>query len=82
MELFRGMSNTEIVDTFMAFGGTEVAPMSVTAQLWVALKYSQSGIISTLLWIRSDSFMDRGVDFQWLSAFPHFGNLCIRRWCT
>ena len=47
--------------------------MSSTAELWVALKYSQgpAGSISTLLWIRTENFMDRGVDLEWLSAFPH-----------
>ena len=67
------MSNREIFDTFMKKGGTELAPMSTTAELWVALQYSQgpSGTISTLLWLRTENFMDRGVDLEWLSAFPH-----------
>jgi len=73
VDLFRGMSNREIFDTFMTKGGTELAPMSTTAELWVALKYSQgpSGTINTLLWLRTENFMDRGVDLEWLSAFPH-----------
>ena len=73
LELFRGMSNKEIFDTFMVEGGTELAPMSSTAELSVALQYSQGpvGSISTLLWIRTENFMDRGVDLEWLSAFPH-----------
>jgi len=73
VELFRGMSNREIFDTFMTKGGTELALMSTTTELWVALKYSQgpSGTISTLLWLRTENFMDRGVDLEWLSAFPH-----------
>ena len=72
VELFCGMSNREIFDTFMKKGGTELALMSTTAELWVALKYSQgpSGTISTLLWLRTENFMDRGVDLEWLSAFP------------
>ena len=71
--LYRGMSNREIFDTFMEMGGTELAPMSTTADLSIALHYSQgpSGTISTLLWIRTESFMDRGVDLEFLSAFPH-----------
>ena len=69
----RGRSNREIFDTFMAQGGTELAPMSTTRELWVALQYAQrtAGRISTLLWLRTDGFMDRGVDLEWLSAFPH-----------
>ncbi len=42
-----------------------------TAKLWVALKYSQEGDSSVLLWLRTQNFMDRGVDLTWISAFPH-----------
>ena len=35
VDLFRGMSNREIFDTFMEKGGTELAPMSSTAELEV-----------------------------------------------
>jgi len=67
------MSNREIFDTFMEEGGTELAPMSCSAELPVALHYSQGpeGTINTLLWIHTEDFMDRGVDLEWLSAFPH-----------
>ena len=67
------MSNREIFDTFMVEWGTEWAPMSTTADLKVALHYSQgpAGTISTLLWLRTDGFMSRGVDLSWISAFPH-----------
>ena len=46
--------------------------MSTTAELDIALKYSQgkSGH-AVLLWLHSKNFMDRGVDLKWLSAFPH-----------
>jgi hypothetical protein len=86
LELFRGMSNKELFDTFMVEGGSELAPMSSTAELWVALKYSQGPArsISTLLWIRTENVMDRGVDLEWLSAFPHekeflYPTLCFLR---
>ena len=71
------MSNKEIFDTFMEKGGTELAPMSTTAELWVSLQYAlgqcgrQAGNINTLLWLRTENFMDRGVDLEWLSALPH-----------
>ena len=42
-----------------------------TAELWVALKYSQGGDSSVLLWLRTQNFMDRDVDLTWISAFPH-----------
>ena len=70
--LYRGMSNRQIFDTFMEAGGTELAPMSTTAELNIALDYSHgpSGTINTLLWLRTENFMDRGVDLEWVSAFP------------
>jgi hypothetical protein len=72
VELFRGMSNRMIFDSFMVNGGTELAPMSAHPELWVELQYAHhSGCINTLLWIRTESFMDRGVQLDWLSAFPH-----------
>ncbi len=46
-------------------------PFVQTAKLWVALKYSQEGNSSVLLWLRTQNFMDRGVDLTWISAFPH-----------
>ena len=69
--LFRGMSNRKVFETFMQDGGTELAPMSTTSELWVALKYSQGGETATILWLRSSNFMDRGVDLSWISAYPH-----------
>ena len=69
--LFRGMSNRKVFETFMQDGGTELAPMSTTSELWVALKYSQGGETATILWLRSSNFMDRGVDLAWISAYPH-----------
>ena len=65
------MSNREIFDEFMVVGGTELSPMSCTADLAIALKYSQgpSGTINTLLWVRTENFMDRGVDLQWRVFF-------------
>ena len=57
----------------MEEGATELAPMSCTADLSVPLRYSQgpAGSMSVLFWIHSQNFMDRGVDLEWLSAFPH-----------
>jgi hypothetical protein len=64
---------TEIFDECMVIGETELSPMSCTADLAIALNYSQgpAGTINTLLWIRTENLMDRGVDLQWISAFRH-----------
>ena len=42
-----------------------------TAELGIALKYSQGGDSSVLLWLRTQNFLDRGVDLTWISVFPH-----------
>ena len=53
----------------MTQGGTELAPMSTTSSLSVAMRYSASKD-SVLLRILTDSFISRGPDISFLSAFP------------
>ena len=67
--LWRGMRNLEAADHFMQAGGTELAFMSTTADLEVAVRYSLSRN-SLLFKIVSPGFMTTGADVQWLSAFP------------
>ena len=69
MQLWRGMRNREIADCFMQQGGTELAFMSTTSDLSVAVRYciSQQSLIFKIV---STSFMTMGADVQWLSAFP------------
>jgi hypothetical protein len=69
--LYRGLGNRQLFDKFMEDGGTEMAPMSTTADLSIALKYSQGGDVAILLWLRSANFMDRGVSIKEFSAFRH-----------
>ena len=54
------------------FRGTEFAPMSTTTSLEVALKYSVPGAShsSILMQINTRTFLDRGADLSYLSAFP------------
>ena len=52
----------------MTQGGTELAPMSTTSDLSVAMRYSASST-SVLLRLITESFMQRGPDIC-LSAFP------------
>ena len=67
--LWRGMANISVSDEFMSTGGTEVAPMSTTSSLEVAVQYGLSQ--STLLFrLTTTSFMDRGASLEFLSAFP------------
>ena len=67
--LWRGMRNLEVADEFMKHGGTELAFMSTTKELGVAVRYCLSKQ-SLLFKIVSDGFMTMGADVQWLSVFP------------
>jgi hypothetical protein len=69
MDLWRGMRNVGASKEFAATGGSELAPMSTTSDPAVAVQYGQSE--KTLLFkITSKSFMSRGADITFLSAFP------------
>jgi len=67
--LFRGMRNVMLPADFLRDGGVEIAPMSTTTDIAVAMKYSLSAA-SVLLRIETSNFMKRGVSVRWLSAFP------------
>lgn len=54
---------------FLAQGGTELAPMSTTSDLKIAMTYSASPN-AVLLRLRTKNFMTRGADISFLSAFP------------
>ena len=69
INLWRGLKNVQIRDVFMMDGGTELAPMSTTTDVKVAIQYSMSDncILFKLL---TKSSMERGADLAFLSAFP------------
>ena len=71
VRLWRGMRNLDLGDRFMddRTGGTEVAPMSTTTDMSVAVRYGLSAG-SLLFLLKVDNFMQYGADLQWLSAFP------------
>ena len=69
LDMWRGMKDLDTSDEFDRRGGTELAPMSTTTQLKVALEYSESSQ-SLLFKLKTDSFMGRGSSIQFLSAFP------------
>jgi len=69
VELYRGMKDVTAPADFMARGGTELAPMSTTSDLAVAMRYSAS-VKAVLLRLITDSFIERGPDISFLSAFP------------
>jgi hypothetical protein len=67
--VWRGMRNVLVSEDFMLEGGTELAFMSTTADLSVAVRYSLSRH-SLLFKLVAPNFMSLGADLQWLSAFP------------
>lgn len=69
LDLWRGMKNLAATHAFKKDGGTELAPMSTTTDLAIAVKYAASPA-SLLLKIKTKSFMQRGADLTYLSAFP------------
>ena len=67
--LYRGMKDVTVPDEFLENGGTELAPMSTTTDLAVAMSYSAS-TTCVLMRVHTTSFMERGADLSYLSAFP------------
>ncbi len=67
--LWRGMRSLRVTEAFMRDGGTELAFMSTTTDLSVAVRYSLSRN-SLLFKIVPQNFMSNGAELQWLSAFP------------
>ena len=63
------MKDVTVPEEFFKTGGTELAPMSTTSDLKVAMQYSKSSQ-SVLLRLRTEDFMTRGADISFLSAFP------------
>ena len=71
VNLYRGMANVEAKAEFLRKGGTEVAPMSTTSDLNVAVQYALRGSqIGILLRLKTTSAMQRGADIRFLSAYP------------
>ena len=71
IELWRGMKNVEVKEEFMQerHGGTEVAPMSTTTSLRVALEYC-AGPRPLLFRVKPTSFFSSGAQLAFLSCFP------------
>ena len=69
LHLYRGMKDVTAPASFMQQGGTELAPISTTSNLSVAMKYSAS-VNAVLLRLITESFYERGPDISFLSAFP------------
>jgi len=70
LHLYRGMKGLKVPSSFLAKGGTELAPMSTTTSLKVAMTYSASAEGALLMRILSKNFQARGSNIAFLSAFP------------
>ena len=73
VDLWRGMRDLGISNEFERQGGTEMATMSTTTALKVALSYAtvkeaDSGH-ALIFKLRTDSFLGRGASLSWISAF-------------
>ena len=68
--LWRGMKNVKVGDRFKNEGGTELAPMSTTSDLNVAIEYGTCSTGSLILKIQVPDALASGADLEWLSAFP------------
>ena len=81
IDVWRGMRNVESDTDFYAKGGTELAPMSGTTSLTVAVQYAlghaQGDTAHALMFkIVARSFIDRGADLGFLSCFPGEAEWC------
>jgi serine/threonine protein kinase len=70
--LWRGMSSMQIPQQFDYEGGTELAPMSTTTDVGVAISYAVTKDTHSALLFRivTRNNLERGADVQWLSMFP------------
>ena len=69
VNLWRGVKNMAVPKEFLLQGGVETGAMSTSRELKTALFYSHSDC-SVIFKIVTRSFMERGADVAWLSAFP------------
>ena len=77
-DLWRGLKDIIIPERFLSGGGADIAPMSTSKSLQVALRYAFRGNSATLFRIRTRSHLERGVDISWLSCFPAEGEYLYR----
>ena len=73
--LWRGFYDMQMTSEFLANGGTELAPMSTTPDVRVAVRYAinkpEKDLAPSLLFrIVTHNNLQRGADVQWLSMFP------------
>ena len=68
--LWRGIQNVHLSNDYKKEGGTELAPMSTTSDINVALKYGLCSTGSIIFKILVPNALTSGADLKWISAFP------------
>ena len=66
------MKDVTTTKDFIQNGGTELAPMSTTTSMKVAVQYAKpaKSTSSLIFKINTKSFLERGANLAFLSAFP------------
>ena len=67
--LWRGIRNVRALDWWLKNGGSELAPMSTTSDLSIALRYLADARTAILLRLKVRSFMQSGAPIAFLSCF-------------
>ena len=66
------MKDVEIPESFLREGGAELAPMSTTTSLEIAIRYTQgAGGKAVLLRLFTELSLQSGCDLSFLSCFPN-----------
>ena len=65
-----GIREVHLTEEFKEIGGTELAPMSTTRDLEVALQYGTCDTGSVLFRIEVPDALGLGADLRWVSASP------------
>ena len=68
--LWRGMKDMQFDENFFRNGGADMAFVSTTRDLSIAVQYASGGTSCLILKLSAPNFMDRGADLTFLSAFP------------
>ena len=74
----RGVRNVRTTHHFLQYGGSELAPCSMTPDLEIAVRYAKDwqaeyvrGERALIFRVVVNNFMQQGPDLSFLSAFPH-----------
>jgi len=70
LELWRGNRDLKLEECFRTLGGTDIAPVSTSTDVRVALNYSNRAETRLIFKLVTNGFMERGASIAFLSCFP------------